>query len=324
MKIFRKDNNKEVIFQQLIQKNGVYYDIHENKPFTGIAFEPLLKANPFDLSKRVAEKTFLDGKLDGLSTWFSPHGKIKLQMQFKKGELHGPCEQFSRSSNEVIVKKQIYKNGTLNGVSEWRRKDDNQLIKIETYVNGLRHGSRIDYHYKQMYGLERGKNIKKQGNYSGNVPDGKWQSYYPGNILKRTGLYKMGKRHGIWQWFYENKWLRISLSYNHGKLHGPITSFHCNSTNKPPVVETKGTYINSKREGLWQRFDPDGKILCKATYKEGAIIEWECFDQLGQPDIYSIPVSNQRQPYIDLWGLGGQFRFSGTIYEKDFDDDIPF
>ena len=311
MVIFKGNETKKVIFQQLIQKNGTYYDKHENKPFTGIAFEPLSQANPFDLSKKIAERTFLDGKLDGLSTWFSRHGFRKLQMQFKKNKLHGPCEQFSPSGNETIVKKQIYENGILNGVCEWR-KQDGQLIKTETYVNGLRHGPKIDYHCRGRK-LRKEQWIKKQGNYSGGVPDGKWQAYYPRNILKRTGLYKMGKRHGLWEWFYENRLPMDSMFYHYGKLHGPILSFHretapmTNISLKIPEInsasiETKGMFINSKREGIWQRFYPDGKILCKATYKKGAIIEWECFDRLGQPEPFSIAVSNKRKPYIDVYG----------------------
>ena len=103
----KKNETKTVIIKQLIQKNGTYYDKHENKPFTGIAFEPRLnKDNPFDLSNKIAERTFLDGKLDGLSTWFSCNGEKKLQMQFKQGALHGRCEQFLQSGEETIVKIQ--------------------------------------------------------------------------------------------------------------------------------------------------------------------------------------------------------------------------
>ena len=141
----KSNETKTVIFQQLIQKNGTYYDKHENKPFTGIAFQPRFKDNPFDLSDKIAEKTFLDGKLDGLSTWFSCNGEPKLQMQFKEGALHGRCEQFTRYGKEMIVKIQKYKNGTLNGVSEWLKKDG-RLIKIETYVDGRKDGPRIDYY----------------------------------------------------------------------------------------------------------------------------------------------------------------------------------
>ena len=56
-----------------------------------------------------------------------------IAMQFKEGALHGRCEQFTRYGKEMIVKIQKYKNGTLNGVSEWLKKDG-RLIKIETYL----------------------------------------------------------------------------------------------------------------------------------------------------------------------------------------------
>ena len=102
----KSNETKTVIFQQLIEKNGIYYDKHENNPFTGMSFQPHLQDNPFDLSKKTAEKTFLDGKLDGLSTWFKCNGEKKLQVQFKKGKLHGPCEQFIKHGNQIIVKKQ--------------------------------------------------------------------------------------------------------------------------------------------------------------------------------------------------------------------------
>ena len=310
----KSNETKTVIFQQLIQKNGTYYDKHENKPFTGIAFQPRLslKDNPFDLSKKIVEKTFLDGKLDGLSTWFSCNGERKLRMQFKRGALHGTCEQFIKHGKETIIKIQRYKNGTLNGVSEWLKKDG-RLIKRETYVDGLRDGPRIDYYCTG--GFPKKKSIKKQGNYSGGVPDGLWQTYYPGNILKRTGLYKMGRRHGLWEWFYQNQGAMYSMLYNHGKLHGPLLSFHRKikingkpRENMSPEIpknplfslETKGMFQYSKREGIWQRFYPDGKIFCKATYKKGVIIESECFDGWGQLEPFSMAISNKRKPYIDV------------------------
>ena len=329
----KSNETKTVIFQQLIQKNGTYYDKHENKPFTGIAFQPRFKDNPFDLSAKIAEKTFLDGKLDGLSTWFSCNGEKKIQMQFKEGALHGRCEQFTRYGKEMIVKIQKYKNGTLNGVSEWFKKDG-RLIKIETYVDGRKDGPRIDYYCRG--GFPKETSIKKQGNYSGGVPNGLWQSYYPEDILKSTGLYKMGRRHGLWEWFYQNQGPMYSMHYKHGKLHGPLLSFHreikLNGTklnrspeipkNLPGPLETKGMFINSKREGLWQRFTPDGKIFCRATYKKGAIIEWECFDSLGQPEPLSIAISNKRKPYIDV--MECDYSEHATNCDCGFDDDIPF
>ena len=305
----KSNETNSVIFQQLIEKNGMYYDKHENKPFTGIAFQPHLKDNPFDLSKKTAEKTFLDGKLDGLSTWFTCNGEKKLQVQFKKGKLHGPCEQFIKYGKQTVVKKQRYKNGTLNGVCEWLR-EDGQLIKRETYVDGFRDGPKTDY-YCRGINVNKDKCIKKQGNYSGGMPDGLWQSYYPGNILKSTGFYKMGKRHGPWEWFYQKGGPMNRMYYYYGKLHGPILSFHRNDGGgdirefhvpliSTSIVETKGMFQHSKREGIWQRFYPDGKIFCKATYKKGIIIESECFDGEGQLKPFSLAISNKRKPYIDV------------------------
>ena len=81
-------------------------------------------------------------------------------------------------------------------------------------------------------------------------------------------------------------------------------------------LETKGMFINSKREGIWQRFHPDGKIFCNATYKKGAIIEWECFDALGQPEQLSMVMSNKRKPYIDV--------MESTYTEHDDNCDCSF
>jgi len=288
---------KEVIFQQLIYKDDLYYNQDENKPFTGVAFEPNITDNPLDLSKKISTRTFLDGKLDGLSTWFSPIGDPRLRMEFKKGEVSGLCEQFRFIGNGTyVLQKLIYKDGELDGVCKWYS-TEGRLMKKETYKKGLLHGPRVNY-YNYYH---KGHRIKKIGNFYNGVPDGEWETYNAVGRLERTGQYKKGRRHGLWEWFYQDSQPMENITYNWGKKHGPITCFFRNFRNEDqsPTIQTKGINLNNKREGIWERFHPNGKILCRATYANGVITEWEWFDASGKKEEFLIPHSNIRRPYLE-------------------------
>lgn len=300
---------KEVIFQKLIYKDGLYYDQDENKPFTGVAFEPNITDNPLDLSKKISTRAFLDGKLDGLSTWFSPTGDPRLSMEFKKGKVSGLCEQFRFLGNGAyVLQKLIYKDGELDGVCKWYT-TEGRLMKKETYKKGLLHGLRVVYYHKE-------RRIKKIGNFYNGVPDGEWETFYNAvGRLKRTGQYKKGRRHGLWAWFYQDSQPMENITYNRGKKHGPIACFFPNG-DQPPTIQTKGVNLNNKREGIWERFHPNGKMLCRATYANGVITEWEWFDASGKKVEFLIPYSSIKRPYLE--GDGLLFNGDGLLCDLPF------
>ena len=120
-------------------------------------------------------KLVSEGLMDGkhyIGTWKyyqkNSDKLLTLELYNDLGKLHG--ERFVYYANGQVAEKQNYKNGHLDGVSQWYS-EKNVVLKEFIYVNGALHGmSKI---------------------------------YSPKGTLLAEGAYRLDKKHGIWK-YYDN------------------------------------------------------------------------------------------------------------------------
>tara|TARA_R100000008_G_scaffold73802_1_gene52351 strand:+ start:334 stop:891 length:558 start_codon:yes stop_codon:yes gene_type:complete len=128
-----------------------------------------------------------------------------------------------------------YENGMRkDGVSTgWN--EDGSLKQICNWKNGVKNGIQTHYHET------------RQGVYSGN----KSYEFYMNN----------GKKDGVWTTW---NWHGQMTARGHYKLCDVII-----------LQEDDGKYINtkeSKRHGIWEYWDENGKLINQETYNEGNLI----------------------------------------------------
>ena len=89
----------------LIEREGVFYTIDKNKPYSGKVF------SLYDDGNKESEWTLKNGKLDGLYTLWYKSGRKWLQNTYKDGKLDGLSIYWDRK--ELLDTKRTYKNGEL-------------------------------------------------------------------------------------------------------------------------------------------------------------------------------------------------------------------
>ena len=95
----------------LIEREGVFYTIDKNKPYSGKVF------SLYDDGNKESEWTLKDGRLDGLYTLWYKSGRKWLENIYKDGKLDGLSTYWDRK--EQLDTKRTYKNGELISQKCW-------------------------------------------------------------------------------------------------------------------------------------------------------------------------------------------------------------
>lgn len=89
--------------------------------------------------------------------------------------------------------------------------------------------------------------VKTKGLYKDNNKNGEWIYYYPSGKVEQKGKYnKHGLPTGEWIWLYENGNTRIKENYKGGKREGLFQEFK-----EDGKLITKGEYLDDLKEGFW-------------------------------------------------------------------------
>ena len=97
----------EVPSDQLVIRDGVYYEVNSQTPFSGTS---LSYNNDGQLDYR---EHFKDGKVDGLVEEYHENGQLKVRTNYNDGKRDGLRETFDVNGNPVS--KGNYTDGELDG-----------------------------------------------------------------------------------------------------------------------------------------------------------------------------------------------------------------
>lgn len=152
------------------------------------------------------------GELEGKSTRFSYLEKEKFPCS-EIDENENPLDTCSRLIYKKVFETKYYKNGKLNGPSEYRD-SLNEIIAKGVFKDDLQEGE-----WFHRYSISDGNFfVYQKGNYIGGEREGQWIEYYTEGEIAATFNYKNGYLHGEYTvWNNQNKPKEIK-QFKYGKL----------------------------------------------------------------------------------------------------------
>ena len=171
----------EVPSKDLIERQGLTYEVNSQTPFSGVSVEYYLDTilkNEFEDRVLLQRTIFKKGIKNGLYESFHLNGQLKVKENFKDGKEDGLSETYDE--NGQLSQKGNYKDGKRDGL--WESYHDNgQLQKKENY--------------------------KKDGTQDG------LETYHDNGQLSSKANFKDGGIDGLWEWYHENGQLRSKTCY---------------------------------------------------------------------------------------------------------------
>ncbi|MAD11452.1 MAG: hypothetical protein CMC04_01855 [Flavobacteriaceae bacterium] len=121
--------SKDVSMDDLVQRDGLYYEKNSDVPFTGNILWYAYK----DKNIITIKVSYKDGKREGEYLEYYENGQLRFKRNYKDGKLEGEYLIYYESGQ--LKKKNNYKNGKRDGenIHYW---ENGQLYKTEIYKDG--------------------------------------------------------------------------------------------------------------------------------------------------------------------------------------------
>ncbi len=129
-----------------------------------------------------AEGGYQNGVKHGHWITMDSLGRKTREEEFEFGKRAGTSREWDYEKREFILGK--WKNDKLNGLTEWRNIENDQLILTIEYVDGIRNGMLT--------------------------------FYYPNGKMKSRGVFKNDKEEGQHVWYNEDGTIYATANYNEG------------------------------------------------------------------------------------------------------------
>ena len=200
-KVATPTKKKQIIKKiSLEKKNGLYYNIGENTPFTG-------KYTIYYMGGEIKkQRSYKNGLKHGVAqTWYK-NGQVENNASFKNGEMNGSVSSWYE--NGQIQYQTDVKNGKPIAVATVWHKNGQKNIEENHNINGLKHGkTTIWYQDGQIESIANFKNdkidgliinwykngeVESKGNFKDGKADGETRSFYNDGRLKETRIYENG------------------------------------------------------------------------------------------------------------------------------------
>jgi antitoxin component YwqK of YwqJK toxin-antitoxin module len=160
---------------QLVERQGVSYEVNSTTPFTGISVEYYLDTiikNQFEERVLFKSTTFNNGIKNGLYESFHPNSQLKTKENFLDGKEEGLQKKFF--VNGQLQEKRNIENGELV-LHQTFDQESNPLNDL-TFTDGKKTGVEVTFY-------ENGQ-LKEKRNYKDGKEDGFSEEYYENGQLK--------------------------------------------------------------------------------------------------------------------------------------------
>ena len=133
--------SKDVDYNDLVKRNGLYYKKFTNEPFTGKTTGRIQKnyingkfegewLEYHENGQLKIKRNYKDGKLEGQSLWYHKNGQLESKGNFKDDEKEGEWLHYRRDGK--LWRKYYYKKGKKDGKWTWYDTYGN-VVKTEIY-----------------------------------------------------------------------------------------------------------------------------------------------------------------------------------------------
>lgn len=153
-----------------------------------------------------------------------------------------------------------------------------------TKVKAIIKHSETSTRSEAFYYHENGS-LMSHGIYRNMKKDSIWLNFGPSGRISNYETYKNDLLDGKKVIYYvpedpndNSKIVSGTYIYSAGKLNGEVVLYFENGT-----VKEKGTYLNNKKHGIWERYHSNGKKMNLERFKNGVTHGWcESYDEAGK------------------------------------------
>ena len=184
---------KDINLDDLIKRDGLYYEKFTDVPFTGDAVGQ-------ELGK--IRKGIKVGKWIG----YYENGKLKYKSNYKNGKREGEYLIYQVYEDGKIWVKGNFKDG--KGEGEFLTYYVNGQLEYKRNFKDGKLENKVAFSY-----YENGQ-LRRKENYKDGKKNGEWLWYFDNGQLKYKTNYKDGKKDGEYLWYYEDGQLEIKKNYN--------------------------------------------------------------------------------------------------------------
>ncbi len=233
--------------------------------------------------KLKTEKTFKDGKINGIVKHYREDGTVSSEGAYKDGKCNGFYKTWNKEGvltqnsqclgDGKVIRKYLHPSGTVRSKGKeiytaakeyvkdslWTFYGENEKIEL-VEIHSM--GKHLGY-WNQF--LDDGTQILKNGN-------GEYRLYTDG-ILTMSSEHSNGSRNGITTWYYTNGQIKQSALYKYDENSKPyglrweiLSSFH-----KDGTPRNKGTLKDGS--GTWVSYDDEGNITKLTKFENGIQVE---------------------------------------------------
>ena len=143
----------EILRDQLVERQGVYYEVNSTIPFTG------LRESFHENGQLRSKIMYKHGVFEGSWEWFYPNGQIEQKGMFKNGKSEGRWEFYHENGQYKWIYHN-YKNGKEDGLFE------------SFFENGV---------------------LETRGHWKEGKKIGSWEDYYEDGKVKETTFWVNGE-----------------------------------------------------------------------------------------------------------------------------------
>ncbi|MBI9066283.1 MAG: hypothetical protein JEZ09_03250 [Salinivirgaceae bacterium] len=225
---------------------------------------------------------FQDSLKIGVWKEFYPNGKVKIELNYKLGVLHGLVKEYNLSGE--LIGTQRYLLGELkdtavnveaeiNIVEEFYNLRDSTGELIKKSSGGFADGKPIGVHreYDSLGRVVGSRLFDSNGNLIGEgIVDeegdkvGDWKFYYDTGQLKSKGRYSRNRRIGPWVYYYREGAIEQRGRFRSGIPDGEWTWYFENEN-----IKRKEYYKLGKEEGESIEYDEVANVISKGSYVDG-------------------------------------------------------
>ncbi|MFT3822784.1 MAG: hypothetical protein QM731_02645 [Chitinophagaceae bacterium] len=206
---------------------------------------------------------YLNGKLNGIKTFYWPTGKKQSEYLYDMNNLRGLTEYDTTGKVTSVVK-------LINGSGKFTSLYPNGKLYSEcTYVNDNIEGA-FKFYYPD--GSLLAVKYYKHG-----LLDSTYTTYDYGGKLRLQGYYKLNEKTGTWKHYNETGTLWYSEEFEHDKLQGKSIFYFDNGK-----TDTEIAYKDGDRDGLYKRYDEEGALMYQLRYDDGMPASYNYLDKTGK------------------------------------------
>jgi antitoxin component YwqK of YwqJK toxin-antitoxin module len=253
-----------------------------------------------------AEENYINGVLEGLSTYYDSTKRIRETCQYLKGQRHGQQRLFWSGSDGGRLHEQIswqlgQKQGgysvwhpdgklAINGYYHQGSQDsvwlfyhpEGKLAAKQQYHDQRLHGKQYQWYangqlksvVKMLEGLPdsislswySNGKIERQQEHDAGEPIGTWERYYTDGTLAEKQEYIGGQPDGLHKTWHLNGKPETETTWALGKRNGKSSTWYANGN-----LESSGYYKDDQMVGSWTYYHGNGKIKTTETYLNGLL-----------------------------------------------------